>query len=290
MREYWLTKELLQAASIAFVLMTLGLIFLALWLPKRRWGKFCALVAVAIVFSIPFRHAYQEMHQQQMVIKQYQSQLLQARSVFDERCKKAGEKIFRIVEDVEGILLENVRERGISSSVLKDPNWPDAALPNEPGQEGYIMSFLLWEHFQDKRNDRGYLNNVPSDLPGFQFVDVRDPNGVVNRFRLILPEAREMSKESLRGRPTRYAVSFQNMTDLGDRALWVAGTTVKVTDSVTGELIAEKTWYAMDPGQGNTAGERSPWAYAHQCPRHRGWSGALTRYFVDKALKPIKGR
>lgn len=113
---------------------------------------------------------------------------------------------------------------------------------------------VLWEQFKDKRNDRGYLNNVPSALPGFKSVDVRDISGPVNRFRLVLPEARTMSRELVIGNPARYAVSFVNMTDPADRLLWVAGTKATVADTATNEVVAEKAWYAFEPGQGDSLG------------------------------------
>ncbi len=290
MRDYWLTRELLQSAGMALGLMAVIGVGLAFLSPTKRRTKVFAATVVGTLLLLPGLTAVQELQKQNAAVRDYEKRLSQARSLFERRCTTAGEKIFRTVEDVEGILLLNVRERGTSASVLQDPYWPDAALPNEPGDEGYVMTFLLWEQYQDKRNDRGYLNNVPSDLPGYEFVDMRDSTGVVNRFRLVLPAAREMSKQVFTGEPSRYAVGFVNMTEPTDRRLWVAGTKVTVTDNVTGELLAEKIWYAMEPGQGSTVGERSPWAFAVQCPRHLGWSGASTRFFVDKVLKPTKVR
>ncbi len=285
MRDYWLTKDLLLAAGIGFILLSLVGIGLALWLPKKRSGKLLALVAVGALMAIPLYRASQEVRQQQAQAKDYKERHAKAQALFDERCKTAGEKVYRTVDNVEGVLLLNVRSRGISASVLDDPSWSDAALPNEPGQDGYIMTFLWWEQFQDKRNQRGYLNNSPSDRPGFRFVDVRDQSGAIYRYRLVLPEAREMSRALVSGPPARYAVSFTNMTDPADRQFWVAGTRVTLTDTQTNEVIGEKVWYAMEPGQGNTSGGRSPWAFALQCPSHTGWSGGSTRFFVDQILK-----
>jgi hypothetical protein len=39
MRDYWLTKDLLQATGIAFIVLSLIGVALALWLPKKWWGK-----------------------------------------------------------------------------------------------------------------------------------------------------------------------------------------------------------------------------------------------------------
>lgn len=242
----------------------------------------CSLMVIALFVLPMIPGAYEN-----YVFKQ---RYAEAKALFDERCKTAGEKIYKKVVEVEGVMLSNVRSRGISTSVLSDPSWPDAALPHEPSQDGYIMTFLLWEQYQDKRNDRGYLNNKPSDRPGFKFVDVSEANGSIYRHRLVLPAAREMSRELLNGKPARFAVSFANMTEPTDRQLWVAGTKVTITDSATQEVMAEKVWYAIEPGQGDTSGDRSPWAFARQCPSHIGWSGGSTRFFVDQVLSPSKGK
>ncbi|OUL98425.1 hypothetical protein A8M77_31735 [Variovorax sp. JS1663] len=76
--------------------------------------------------------------------------------------------------------------------------------------------------------------------------------------------------------------------DPWDRAHWVAGTTVTITDSQTDSVIAQSTWYSFEPGLGSTEGHRSPWGFAITCPK-LAWVGAPTRMFVDQVLKPKQG-
>jgi hypothetical protein len=124
-------------------------------------------------------------------------------------------------------------------------------------------------------------------------VDVKSEDGVISRYTLSdvkNPDSNKLSKALLRQAPARYAVSFTNMIDSDDRAKWVAGTTVTITDTRSAEVIATSTWYSFEPGQGSTAGYRSPWGFARTCPDLRGSAArSPTRFFVDRVLKPKKG-
>jgi hypothetical protein len=223
--------------------------------------------------------------------KDYQApkRLRTAEARFQERCKPAGEKINRTVDNVEGVLLLNVRPKA-DAGKYADPNWPDAALPHEHRGEGYIRTFLFWEHHEDKRSVRGFLNEVPSDLPGYRFVDVKEDDGSVSRYRLAPgSQTGELTRDKVTHGIARYAISFVNFAEPEDRARWIAGTKVLVTDTSTGEVIGESTWYSMDRGQGSRAGFRDPWGSAKTCPPLNSWVGGTTRFFVDKVLKPTKG-
>ena len=194
-----------------------------------------------------------------------------AKALFDERCKTAGEKIYRIVDNVEGVLLLKVRPSAKDAD-FNDPYWPDAGLPQQFGGEDYIQSFIAWEH-QQRRPERGYLNSHPTDgekyvtLPGYTFVDVTEDDGAIYRYRFEKPPSSAMRKERLHGTPARYAVSFRNLVNhQGDRTHWVAGTTVMITDTQSKEVVAEKTWYSSEPGLGSRAGARTPWVSATTCP------------------------
>lgn len=292
MRDYWLTKELLQAAGLSFALMALIGIGMALWLPKKWWGKLLAVIAVGIAISIPLRKASQETRQQQVVVNDYQARLSKARALFDERCKTGGEMIYRSVDGVEGVLLLNVRASDKSGS-RDNPLWPDAALPHEAADDEYIRSFLYWEHDAGGLG-RGFLNPDPQKAKsrGYRFVDVRQADGAVLRYRLKYPGNRdktELVTELVNGRPARYVVDFVNQVDPDDRMNWVAGTTITVTDSQTNEVIATRESYAFESGLGSKAGARQPWAFAVTCPSFIGWDGARTRFFVDQVLKPKQG-
>jgi hypothetical protein len=275
--------------GLYFLLALAGICF-ALWIGKTRTLKLVYAVIVLALFISPVAP---EMYR----AIEYRGKFAAAQALFEERCKTAGEKVYRTVDSVEGVLLLNVRDRDRGRD-RANPLWSDAALPDEFGGEGYIRTFLLWEHLQpgqperdSNRASRSYLNPTPTSLPGYRFVDVKQADGAVVRYRLKRPENRdsvELSTEFVKGAPARYAVGFLNQIKLDDRAHWIAKTLITVTDTQTNEVIATRESYSFEPGLGSEAGGRQPWGFAKVCPES-GRGNSPTRFFVDQVLKPVKG-
>ena len=116
MRDYWLTQEILKGIGFAYIALTLLALALALWLPKRWWGKLVAVAVVIGIFSILPRQAQKEIARDQVKADEFKVRYDKAKALFDERCKTAGEKIYRTVENVEGVLLMKVRPEEINFS------------------------------------------------------------------------------------------------------------------------------------------------------------------------------
>ena len=264
-----------------YLVLALAGICVALWLGKTWARKLIFAVAVLALFVAPIApEVYRTV--------EYRSKLATAQTVFDERCTTAGEKIYKTVDNEAGILLLNVRQGEIAQN-RTNPEWEGAALPNDGTGLGYIENFLIWEH-NDGKNHRGYLNTIPDKATarGYQFVDVKLPDGSFFRYRLNRADSSELMSEPLKGEPARYAVGFTRADHPGDRKQWVAGVTITVSDTKTGEVLGQRTSYAFDPGLGSTSGGRSPWGFAITCPAWRGWDGARTRFFVDQIVKPAQ--
>jgi hypothetical protein len=266
----------------------------AIWIASRWWTKLIAAVCVFLIFAA---YPYAVVRKEQETRRAQQERYARAKALFDERCKSAGERIFNTVDDVEGVLLLNVRGSDHAAQ-RANPNWPDAALPDEAGGSDYIRSFLYWEQRSSSSNStyRGYVNNVPADssghqtFPGYSFVDVKESDGAIYRYTLAGSRRTELEKRPIKSElASRYAVSFFNEIDPADRLKWVAGTTVTLTDMQTGEILATGTWYAFEPGMGSTDGARSPWGFAKVCPQS-GSGNSPTRFFVDRILKPKQGK
>jgi hypothetical protein len=253
--------------------------------PATQSTKVAAAAFVATLFLIlPVSRIYS--------VGSYKWQYNTAKALFDERCKTAGEKIYRTVENVEGIQLINPRSSSNEQN-RADNKWIDAGLPAEHGGASYILSFLYWEHVQasqssndPERASRSYLNDKASPLPGYKFVDIKLPDGRIERATLV--KGLELQRLALTTSPAQYVVTQHDISTPEDRERWIAGTKVQIKKESSNELIAEKTWYAFEPGFGNTSGGRSPWGFAHVCPRS-GHGASPTRYFVDQVLKPVKG-
>jgi hypothetical protein len=236
-------------------------------------------------------------------------------ALFEEKCRTvAGEKIYRTVPDVEGVLLMKLRPQA-SENEWADPMWPGAAFSRERRAEGYIESFLGYEHSggnaltgeiapitPEKRGNIGtnYLPGEPN-LPGYRYVDVIDPkDGLRYRYTGRWEEPWQYDKSYLKGyikffldkTPTqspapRYAVTFEDHVIPGEREVGVASSTVKVTDTRTGEVLGEMTRYAWTHRGAGPRG-RAAWLSSYECPRVFRGGDSQTREFVDQILIPKK--
>jgi hypothetical protein len=230
-------------------------------------------------------------------------------ALWQERCKSAGEFIHKPVRDVEGVVLLTLRHKFNRESQfeLDDPYGHDSVA------EEYLMNFLRGFYHQRP-------NAWPADYPpriGYQFVEARDPkDGQLYRYTGRLDEPWQTNKSYLKGylrfvadrvpiaAPTaRYGVRFDDISTRQERELWIAGSSLKVVDLQTQEVVAERVGYMVDLAQGSRAGQRSPWLFAAEnaCPDFfRNYPPAPNRPqramtaqfgqtldFVEKVLKPL---
>jgi len=239
--------------------------------------------------------------------------LAKAQAMFAERCKTAGEKINRRVEDVEGVLLLKVRPEGVNYGdqfALTDPYGADL------GGQAYIGSFLRGNY---QTGSKG--KPAPGSPPrlGYMYVDAIDANdGQRYRFTGRIEEPWQTNKAYLQGyvrfvldkvpAPSigpspRYGVTYDDISTREDREYWIAGSSLKVIDMQTNEVVAERVGYMVDLGQGNNSGGRSPWLHAasHACPTfarnplvplpsEQAARAQIrqTQDFVEKVLEPRK--
>lgn len=259
-----------------------------------------AVILSILIVPIPYKREIEQATEKK--IEKYnkaQAQYQAAKAVFDEQCKKAGEKIYRTVDNVDGIMLLKVRYSEYKHA--NDPMWENAAMYKESTNGFYIHSF-----FEDKLidnngniyisdNQKTYVggklrkNEKYTYFNGYQFVDVQKKDGRIIRYsgKLTSDEIYDKTEPTLSPKiPARYAVTFENDVDPKLRKYWVAGTTIKIIDRQTNELLAEKTIFAFEPGQGSTVTERQPWAFAQYCPEMK--TDTETRIFVDKVLQPFQ--
>ncbi|WP_143517994.1 hypothetical protein [Pseudomonas sp. PIC25] len=228
-------------------------------------------------------------------------------ALWEEKCRTvAGEKIYKTVPDVEGLVLLKVRPE-TGEREWADPMWPGAAFAVERRRDEYISSFLGYEHSGSPVGesvtsaDRGYINtdylpDSPNNLPGYRYVDVIDSEDK-QRYRYILVhKPRPTSKIGwidtlLEKSPApdpipRYGVTFEDHVIPEERALGVASSTVKVIDLQSGEVLGEMLRYAWST-QASRANP-SPWLSAHVCPGNTRGASTQTRQFVDQILFPRK--
>ncbi|WP_152034179.1 hypothetical protein [Paracidovorax avenae] len=286
MRDYWLTQSLLQAVGWGYVLAVVIALLLAGWAPRRGKAKVVAVFGVLLLASILPVKGYQQYLAEQQIKQERKERYQKAQALFQERCRAAGETIYETADGVKNILLLNVRGDTADKDYF-DANWKDAALPQQFGGQEYILSFLRsWRtaKFQgDGKNGDEKSQNLEYSYQGYDFIDVNGVDGSFHRYGLM--DGR-LVKKIVGGNAAQYSVSHENIEDPAGREYWIAGTTVTVTDMKKNRVIAKKTWYSFEQGQGSRSGDRMPWLFAVSCPEQRGQDSRYpTQIFVRKVLK-----
>ncbi len=209
-----------------------------------------------------------------------------ARALFAERCQKAGVRITRTVSGERGVFVMKLRPSHSFDDqyVLADQYGFDY------NRDAYLESFI-------KGANDEYLRLQPHlKFPaGFDFVDATNPkDGLRYRYtaKTEVIGRKDTTAENvkralavnpnydlnrygfvLRGAPTqepapRYGVTFDDISTKEDRDYWIAGSSLRVVDLQTNEVIAERIGYMQDPRLGAKGRGRSPWIFAaaNSCP------------------------
>lgn len=305
MRDYWLTQYILAAVGWGYGIVCIGAIALALWLPRGTKAKaLSAAVVIGIASILPFE-GYEQYRKEQEAAEAYKARLAKAQALFDERCKTAGEKIHKTVDNVDGVIWTKWRSTGLSKGQfsLDDPYGKDCSM------EGCILRLLQSD---EARNGNRTIGKKAA--AAYKFIETIDPiDGLKYRYIGVTKKFMDLSEDerlkhvrrtgygadangdvlALKRTPidrfsARYGITWEDVSTPSDRQFWIAGGTLKVVDTHTNEVIAERLGYLLDTGQGNTAGFRDPWgwalSYGPQCPR----SKPSTSDFAMRVLQPSK--
>ena len=269
---------LLGIALVTIIAMAIGFKFTAR--KNRLWVGM--LIAVAVPYSCISPLVRELKRDQQKAAEkeaEWRKRYEPAKARFDQLCQNASEKIYRTADNVDGILLLKVRgddEKYQSNryNPLKDQMWEDAAVESEFDREAYIEEFLL---------------PYTSSFPRYIYADVLQKNGLVIRYS----RQREDQNWVMEQKPTphpraRYAVTYENDISWENRKHWIAGTTIKIIDTKTNELMAEKTMYAFVPELGYSKFEQNPnpWGRGMRCPSGESEFEQRTVTFTIKVLIP----
>jgi hypothetical protein len=243
--------------------------------------------------------------------KAAQERYAKAKALFEERCKTAGVVIKRTVKDVEGIELTKIRQPiPWAGKEYFDPMYPEAAMAGEHRGDDYIKQFLMSEFLDPSTPDqRGGLGpptkekrrSRPAAKSGYAFIEYVDSTDG-KRYRCTPDWSRDHPNwvdgqhhcSPVTKTSARYALDFEDLVDPADRALWIAGTKLRVIDKQTNEVIAELTRYVWDAAFGISITGRWPWSYAAtsgrtECVNVPGVKSEISRFFVDTVLQPKQG-
>ena len=243
-------------------LLFIAAVVTAILIPKKTAKKVAAVVAVLLMAALPIAYVGWEQETKNAKAK---ARFDEANAIFKERCKSAGERILRTVENVEGVALLKMRPetRNTRSQFdLTDPYGRDLL------GDDYIGTFL-----------RTFNSAGPRNEPGYEFVEVPDSrSGVTFRYTgEVIPQEGGRPKFSLvkkqrEAGSARYGVTYDDISTHDDRVHWIAGSSLRVVDLATNEVIAERIGFMMDPDQGTTVSGSEPWERAarHACPAFTG--------------------
>lgn len=232
-----------------------------------------------------------------------------AETMFADRCKKAGEFIHRTAENVDGIFLMKLRPSKINDG---DQYRMDDPYGSDHGGDAYIKSFLRGFYSKSRpqnptpltppRNAYLYVEAIDSqDGKRYRYMGsmkhVTKTTGILmggdgkTTFRT---EEFSLDRVPAPKLMLRYGVTYDDISTLEEREYWIAGSSLRVIDLKTNEVMAERIGYMMDRGQGNKSGGRAPWLLAanNACPAFSASHGASaqtnqTEKFVEKVLKPL---
>lgn len=302
---------IVKGIGVIYWLLVLGALALALWKPKRWWLKLTLSGIVLAAGVVPVAlHAYQGYEQQ----KQAKARLDAAMAHFEMRCKSAGEKIYRTVENVEGVVWMKWREKEVNFSnqfKLDDPFGRDC------GAEGCIEVLLRLSTQNDRfsgetQRRQALYKSVesidPTDGIRYRYTGTMKPRASWSQKTIEAHRERTgrdipdhsygfaLERQPVNSFSFRYGVMWNDISTQQDREHWIAGGSLKVIDLQTNEVIAERIGYMMDSGQGSKDGFRSPWLFARytSCPSSTDAQGKFTRVgftqgFVLSVLKPAQG-
>lgn len=313
MLDLTLIADALRLFALIYWGFAIAAIYFALTKPKALSAKILwTLGAVALFGFVPASNIYRHQVVDKPIRDAQEAKLKLAMQQFEMRCKSAGEKITRTVDNVDGIVWMKWRTSGIDHNDqfnLDDPYGKDCK------EEACIEDLLRVTQGMDlnpeeaARHTSGYrfVETVsPSDSQSYRYTGIIDlPWSTEEVERHLKDTGQPPPAFSHRFRSThsaipkltaRYGITWDDISTKEDRERWIAGGSLKVIDLQTNEVIAERIGYMMDKGQGSTAGFRSPWLEAIQtaCPefphgpndlRH-GRTLHETRDFLLKILKP----
>jgi len=242
-------------------------------------------------------------------VEERSARLAKAEAMFQERCKKAGVFIHRTADNVDGIFLMKLRPQGINHG---DQYAMDDPYGSDHGGDAYVKSFLRG-NYANSRPEKPTALTPPRNA--YLYVEALDPkDGKRYRYTGSVKEVTHttsimmggdgkttfktkdfvLEKTPAPGPMPRYGVTYDDISTREERDYWIAGSSLKVIDLQTNEVMAERIGYMMDRGQGNTNSGRSPWLFAadNACPSFGSRYGAAaqtnqTEKFIESVLKPI---
>lgn len=289
--------SVLTGVGVIYWLLALAALIVAVKVPKTRRSRLLAtLAALCLLAYLPASG----------IVRSYsaRSALAEATAHFEMRCKTSGEKVTRTVANVEGVVWMKWRARETNFDdqfKLDDPYGRDC------GGEDCIAQLLRVTSGAELNPEEAQRHRT-----GYRFIESLDPrDGQAYRYVGVikLPDSWTPAKIEEHRKTTGadvpsfsyrflierapiaaytagYGVMWDDISSPDDRKRWIAGSSFKVIDLSSNELLAERIGFLFDRGLGSTGGARSPWTWARvygpACPP----IVRLNAAFLTRVLQP----
>ena len=274
-------KTLVELFFYAVVSGLIGLVVCGVLAYRKRTRA--AWICAAIFFGGPILAFAAAYTRDTLAQKDFEA----ARKEVQELCaKNGGDKIYRTVENVEGVFQMRARNPDLEGQMqdqygMIDP-WGAA--------QGDFMNIPV----PLSTRGRGYL--FVEQQPGFG-----QPEGPPYRRTYLKPTGRkngdkypgadykddpELNPQEIRVQKlrSRYGYLMEDLTTPEMRSKWIAGGRIKVIDLQTKEVLADRTGYFRAAGPSDKLKWAGSGAYStdHMCPNH-----SHLGQFLVSVLKPI---
>lgn len=295
---YWGPMFLLMAGGL------IGVYFAKVKMPVRVLLMAVVLLGTPVPFVLPLWKSIQKDKAEHAA---YQARYQPAYALFKKLCADAGDKVYRTAENVEGVRLLKVIDEKSQDVTVESGNpgsimWEYAAILGASGSwetdsdnpKEYIETFMEYKDEIDPQSQTG-PRTAPTSGSRYDYVDVLQPDGSIVRYSggpfsySPFQEHRRTLRKHPRPpkHPARYGVTFENNVDPALRRQGIAGTTIRVIDLKTNELMGERTTYVFDSSFGNAPYDNG-WLRAERCTDKHAEKTRQhkIRYFVERVLKP----
>lgn len=212
-------------------------------------------------------------------------------AAFKAKCQQAGSKRMYAIAEIDGIRLHGLRGDA-NDTAYTDKDWPDAGIPDDRNGVNYITSFLDTEFQDDRANPAWSVPGLPGRVTmlGYRFVDVQEADGSYLRYSLASGSATDgFSIERIPGeQAARYLVTYTREDTPQDRMRWIAGASVVVSDTLTGERMGELHIASHAPPLRQALGElqQRSWRSATSCPTFdNAVKGLMIRTFAEEIVR-----
>lgn len=142
---------------------------------------------------------------------------------------------------------------------------PDKPVPGVAARTGYAYVEAVDPKDGKRYRYTGAMKAVRKWDPAIPYVQQqlkRNPDFDLNIYQFVA------DKVLATGPAPRYGVIYDDISTREEREYWIAGSSLKVIDLQTNEVIAERIGYMVDWAQGDRSGGRLPWLLAanRACP------------------------